>query len=417
MLKRKLQTYNISVEKETLGFSSLFAVIVRYPLTVECFYTQVVLPCNFFVRDFKSCDMWSPQVNAFITWARPYMSPSYAINNGCRALDALFRYNITLRRNIHESGRSCSVFSVPEYSTLSWSNKEAEIDEDDTVFNCAVTSQFNDYNLLPYRLHLPADYELCATYNPVNINLRGGEEEAGRASDAVQSNALTTTHCMDFVAFDDHKIQYSLTQLFSVFPATNRLQRVIIFPEQHKEMCLVVRSAPAAAAPVSSFTFASVNQTKVLQFDTCANYPDGDRNLLFAVNWLRMNDSYVEDYFASNLWKSTVARARKEFSGLAKRFRYPIQSIAAAPPVKQHQPNYLLAEIRWAGMGGQYCLSFETVGAAGSALAMNRFIGLDYCKSPYSSSSGHSFVSSGNDPVPNTYFLLERTRIVTPTAY
>jgi hypothetical protein len=424
MLKRKLEVYNISVGQRTLGFSAMFVIIVRYPLAVECFYSQV---------------------KAFITWARPYTMPSYALNNGCRALDALFRARMDLRTHIGGQGQgqgqgaNCAAAagsahrngvhneddtSSGEATEETAGSVPASNPAVDNIFGCAMTAALNDFNFLPYRVRSPDAFEMCMTYQAATPDHDGPSD---RKALAASESALRFSGCVEVSGAGDERVQFSQHQLFSVFVGTTRPQRIVVFPEQNEELCLAVRQQNVDGA--------QPQPKPILEFTKCQHRTIEDISLLFAISAVSLHggsqgsnvSALVDEYFSSSRWQESMSKQLDaEVSSFGAYYHGDYGRVRAAAAASsahlQHLPDHVVAEVRWVGLNGSYCLvrgpaspaRTETAGNSNNNVnSSSSTISLEYC-----GSAGATVASTGAGTVlPSSYFVMERVHLVAPTTY
>lgn len=269
LLKRKLKHYGVSLKANTLGFTSLFMFVARYPLQFLCFWIEP---------------------GYFIPWVKDVQPCSDPIGTGCVAMMKTMSYAQEVTQ-----AQACDVQAMASRYPLSVAPRST----------CTLDKKMTDWNFMPFRIRSKgrnvengsgkgstrtSSRVGTGTVAGAGAGAGGGESQCltGYGGTASSPSHLMMAACVDArVGHDSYMHDYLDAQLVSLLPLSPAPQRLInknFSIEGEGLKCLHVRersdpqgpanaastATPASSLMVKKLGVKDVARLYVVQFDACS---------------------------------------------------------------------------------------------------------------------------------------------------
>jgi hypothetical protein len=208
MLKRKLVVQGINLGQKTLGFSSFFGFITRFPFEIRCA---------------------EQEPSAFIAWAQEFYQPSLAFAYTCHAM------NLELSKNFNSNPKKSVQRERHCQKQFNFNSPSYMAQEPVCLLDDAITG----WNFMPYRVR--TDTGVCWT-----LDIHATSK--GNASSDVCVDCVRTTSChpttivQTMSGRETYYMHYRTSQLFKFYPSHSQPQQVwnVHYQQQHIQHCLTV---------------------------------------------------------------------------------------------------------------------------------------------------------------------------------
>lgn len=243
-LARKLHHHKISREHGTLGFSSFFTFIVRYPLNFVCFYLEP---------------------KGLITWVKNTQRASFPVSQGCYNM-----WKSTGPLYAMGYGPNC------DKETSTYPSKIPLVPR--PMSTCLLDKRMTDWNYLPFRIRRRGN--ICATIvnHPAGLSRKEG-------------TALTMSECLDVVTImkdNSATADYHQAQLLHMFPLSPLPQRITTWDYLQGIRCLTVSSNFAVIG--SNTDTNPAPPYRLLELQACHPHPNYPQQL-FQLKFLGKSSS------------------------------------------------------------------------------------------------------------------------------
>lgn len=314
-LKRKLKYYGISRDDNTLGFSSFFTFISRYPLNFVCFYIETIY---------------------FIPWVKQTQHASNPIGVGCNLMWK--QMNNAMQRNY---GPNCDLTTFTSKSPLTGTSGAT----------CVLDKGMTDWNFLPYRIRRKGEICLKADSHP------------GLKVNTDRTRLLHMTHCEATIMKDEYTVDYNHWQLFSFHPLSPLPQRVVLWDFRRGIRCLTVSK---------DFEVMGANgrRRSLLEMSACVK-PESNLSQMFRVQIINLAGSESSspnatvgseaDSTSLNMPSSLISSWVNDTHVLGGHL---LESMKNKGPYDTLIPDKFVAIIKWMGQDETLCVSIDDTTSA-----------------------------------------------------